>query len=289
VKGEFDEITGAHTTGHEWNGIQELNNPIPRAFRIWLWGSIAVCIVMWVLYPSFPYVTGALTGTLSYSSREDVALQVETGQQTRAKAFEQIVAEPLEELAQNAELRARFEPELSVLYRDNCAACHGRDATGQSGFPDLTDKHWLWSGTPEEIEYTLQVGINSSHPDTRYAEMPAFGRDGLLEDKDLADVTEYVLSLSGQDHEADAASRGTFVFEDSCAACHNDQGAGGYENGAPSLSDSVWIYGGDRDAILQSLHNGRAGVMPSWEKRLTEEDIRKLTLYLLWQGQSDGS
>jgi cytochrome c oxidase cbb3-type subunit 3 len=289
MKGDIDEITGAHTTGHEWNGIQELNNPIPRAFRIWLWGSIAVCVIMWVLYPSFPYVTGALTGTLSYSSRDDVALQVETGQQTRAKAFEQIVAEPLEELVQDADLRARFEPELSVLYRDNCAACHGRDATGQSGFPNLTDAHWLWSGTPEEIEYTLRVGINSGHPDTRYAEMPAFGWDGLLEDKDLADVTEYVLSLSGQDQEAEAASRGAHVFEENCAACHNDQGAGGYENGAPSLSDEAWIYGGDREAILQTLRNGRAGVMPSWENRLTEEDIRKLTLYLLWQGQSDGS
>lgn len=289
MKGDFDEITGARTTGHEWNGVQELNNPIPRAFRLWLWGSIAVCVVMWILYPSFPYVTGAITGTLSYSSRDDVALQVEIGQQTRAEAFEQIVTEPMEELAQDAKLRARFEPELSVLYRDNCAACHGRDATGQSGFPNLADAHWLWSGTPEEIEYTLQVGINSSHPDTRYAEMPAFGRDGLLEKEDLADVAEYVLGLSGQDHKTDAASRGAFVFEENCAVCHNDQGTGGYENGAPSLSDKVWIYGGDRDAILQSLQNGRAGVMPSWENRLTEAEIRQLTLYLLWQGQGDGS
>lgn len=289
MSGDIDELTGAQTTGHEWNGIQELNNPIPRAFRLWFWASIAVCVVMWILYPSFPYVTGALSGTLRYSSRDDVVQSLTTGQQARAVAFEQVVAGPLADLAQDAELRTRFEPQFSVLYRDNCAACHGRDATGQTGFPNLTDAHWLWSGTPEEIEYTLQVGINSGHPDARYAEMPAFGRDELLEVEDLADVTDYVLSLSGQDHEADAASRGSLIFEENCASCHNDQGGGGYENGAPSLADGVWIYGGSREAIAQSLQNGRAGVMPSWEKRLTEAEIRKLTLYLLWQGQSDES
>lgn len=284
---EFDEISGQHTTGHEWNGIKELNTPMPRAFRLWLWASVAVAAAMWLLYPSFPYVTGSLQGVLGYSARQDVLDAVEDGRATRETSFAALSDASLDELADDPALRAAHESTFSVLFRDNCAACHGRDATGQIGFPDLTDSHWLWSGTAEEIEYTLQVGINSSHDDARYAEMPAFGRDELLSQSDLSDVTDYVLSLSGQDHDADAAISGAVLFEENCASCHNDAGVGGYENGAPSLADDAWIYGGSRAAIMQTLNTGRAGVMPAWSGRLTDTEIKQLTLYLLWQRQND--
>lgn len=287
MKQEFDETSGQHTTGHEWNGIKELNTPMPRAFRVWLWGSIAVAALFWLLYPSFPYVTGALQGVLGYSARQDVVASVALGQSTREASFAALAETPLEDLAQDAALRAENEAAFSVLFRDNCAACHGRDATGQVGFPNLTDDHWLWSGTAEEIEYTLQVGINADHDDTRYAQMPAFGRDQLLSYEEMDAVTDYVLSLSGRAHDAQAAAAGAILFEDTCAACHNDAGAGGYENGAPSLADQAWIYGGSRSAILETLQNGRGGVMPAWSGRLTDTEIRQLTLYLLWQGQPD--
>ena len=159
---------------------------------------------------------------------------------------------------------------------------------GQTGFPDLTDGHWLWSGTPEEIEYTLQVGINTTHDDTRYAEMPAFGRDELLEKPEIADVVEYVLQISGQDHVADAATRGAVVFDENCASCHADAGIGGEENGAPSLIDAAWVYGSDRAALNETLKYGRAGVMPFWSDRLSEAEIKQLTLYLIWAGQDHG-
>jgi len=289
MKPEIDEPSGQQTTGHEWNGIKELNTPVPWPFRVSLWGTIAFSILFWILYPAWPFVTGYTKGLLGYSSRVAVTEAVEKGAATRAEAFSVFQNEDMEALAADPSLREKFEPAISVLYRDNCSACHGRDLTGQINFPNLTDDHWLWSGSPEEIEQTLQVGINSTHDDTRYAEMPAFGRDEMLEKPDINDVVEYVLSLSENDYDQSAAERGAVVFEDNCASCHNDLGVGGLENGAPSLADQVWIYGGDRKTLMETLRNGRAGHMPHWSDRLTAEEIRMLTLYVVWAGSENGS
>lgn len=284
---EKDEITGKPTTGHEWNGIRELDTPVPRPIRVWLWGSIAVCVPLWLLYPAWPYVTDYTRGALDYSSRNVVTDAVAQGQAQRDAAFAPFQTKDVTELANDPALRPVYEPSIRVLYQDRCAACHGRELTGQRGFPNLTDDHWLWSGDPAEIEYTLQVGINADHPDTRYAEMPAFGRDGMLPQSDIEDVAEYVLSLSGPAEDETAADRGAAVFADNCAGCHNDEGAGGFGIGAPSLADDVWIYGGTRPDILETLKNGRGGVMPSWSGRLSAAEIRMLTLYVLWAGQDD--
>jgi len=282
MKPELDELRGAHTTGHEWNGIKELNTPMPKVFRIWLWLSLGVCVVLWILYPSFPSVSAYAKGVLGYSSRVVVTAQVDEGQAQRAAAFAPFEDMEVLDLAADPTLRAIYESEVSVLYRDNCAACHGRDAQGQTNFPNLTDDHWLWSGTPKEIEYTLRHGINTTDPDTRYAEMPAFGREEWLERNEIADVVEYVLQISGQEHEKAAASRGAEIFEANCASCHGDAGMGGLENGAPKLTDAAWIYGGDRTALRETLQNGRAGVMPYWTDRLTDAEIRQLALYIYW-------
>ena len=288
MKPEIDPVSGRETTGHEWNGIKELNTPMPKAFSIWLWASIAVSVLLWVLYPSFPTISGFLGGSLGYSSRTAVTEAVAEGAETRADAFAVFETTDIAALAADQSLRAQFEDEIGVLFRDNCAACHGRDAMGQKGFPDLTDSHWLWSDTPEEIEYTLQVGINSSDDDTRYAEMPAFGRDEMLEKSEIGDVIEYVLSLSEQAQDGDAALRGKEVFADNCASCHGDDAGGGLENGAPDLTDAAWIYGGTRADLSATLRHGRAGVMPAWTGRLSPAEIRQLTLYVLWQGQTNG-
>ncbi|WP_298921008.1 cytochrome-c oxidase, cbb3-type subunit III [uncultured Roseobacter sp.] len=288
MKPELDETSGQHTTGHEWNGIKELNTPMPKAFSIWLWLSIAVAVLLWLLYPAWPYVTHYTGGILGYSSRIAVTEQVEAGRAQRAETFAPFETMDVAELAEMPNLRETYEPAISVLFRDNCAACHGRDAVGQINFPNLTDDHWLWSGTPEEIEYTLQVGINSSHDDTRYAEMPAFGLNEMLEQPEIKDVIEYVLQISGQEHDAAKAQAGETVFVDNCESCHNEGGIGELENGAPSLIDGAWIYGGTRESLAETLKYGRAGVMPHWSDRLSASEIRQLTLYLLWAGQ-DGN
>lgn len=284
---ERDEVSGELTTGHEWNGIKELNTPIPKVFRIWLWGSIAICVVYWLLYPAWPFVSDYTKGVLGYSSRLDVQEKVADGRALRAETFAPFETLDVTTLSEDPDLQARYEPAAQVLYRDNCSVCHGRDLQGQENFPNLTDGHWLWSGTPEEIEYTLQVGINTTHEDTRYAEMPAFGRDDMLAAAEISDVTDYVLQISGQPHDATAAARGEDLFAENCSGCHNDGGIGGLESGAPSLTDEAWIYGKDPDAILETLKNGRAGVMPSWSTRLSPAEIKLLTLYVLWAGEGD--
>ena len=193
---------------------------MPKAFHLWLWVSIAVAAVLWILYPSFPGISAYLNGTLDYSSRLAVTQSVAAGQQQKSKALAPFESGDLQVLANDLSIRAEYEPEIAVLFRDNCAACHGRNAAGQVGFPNLLDNHWLWSGDLHEIESTLRFGINSSHPDTRFAQMPAFGRDGLLDDQNIEDAIEFVRQISGQEYRVDAAERGTDVFTQNWALLH---------------------------------------------------------------------
>ncbi|WP_264212328.1 cytochrome-c oxidase, cbb3-type subunit III [Leisingera thetidis] len=281
---EKDPVSGTELTGHEWDGIKEMDTPVPWASRWALWISIAVSVLFWVLYPSFPAVTGYAKGLLGYSSRAEVAAAVEQADTGRAQAFAPFASEDIAALAADPALQARYGAAISKLYADNCAACHTAALTGQPGFPDLTDGHWLWSGTPEEIEYSIRYGINAAHDDTRSAQMLAFGADGMLEKPQVREVTEYVLSLAGLEHDAAAAARGKTVFEDNCTACHGDDGRGGLEVGAPDLGDGRWLYGGSREEIYRSIYAGRQGVMPAWEGRLSGAQIRMLTLYVLWNG-----
>ena len=287
MKSEIDEPSGQSTTGHEWDGIKELNTPVPKSLMWWLWLSIAVAAILWMLYPAWPSLSGYSQGALGYSSRANVQEAVAEGKAIRAAAFDDVLTGELAELAADPSLQARIAGPAGALYRDNCAACHGRDLKGQSSFPNLTDEHWLWSGDPEEIAITLRYGINASHEDSRYAEMPAFGRQQMLESDEIYQVVEYVLQISGSDHDAGKAKAGAAVFEENCSACHNDGGVGGYENGAPSLVDEAWIYGGTRKALRETLHKGRAGLMPHWQDRLTEAEIKMLALYVYWAGKRD--
>jgi cytochrome c oxidase cbb3-type subunit 3 len=292
MKPDFDEPSGQYYTGHEWDGLRELDTPVPRVFRLWLWLSIAIAILLWVLYPSWPFFNNYAKGIAGYSSRGNVIAEVTEYQALRNNQMPEFAVLDVAELAADPTLEAKYSDAIGVLYRDNCAACHGRDLMGQTNFPNLTDKHWLWSGRPEDIEYTLQVGINHTSDDTQWAQMPAFG-DGMLERSDIKAVVEYVLEISGADHDANLSATGALIFEENCASCHNDAGIGGYENGAPSLVDDAWIYGGSRKVLTQTLRYGRQGVMPGWTGRLSDEDIKKLTLYVLWAsedaGENDGS
>ncbi|WP_291729737.1 cytochrome-c oxidase, cbb3-type subunit III [Leisingera sp. F5] len=281
---EKDPVSGTELTGHEWDGIKEMDTPVPWASRWALWISIAVSVLFWLLYPSFPLVTGYAKGLLGYSTRAEVAAAVDQAEAERAQAFAPLQSADIAALAADVALKARYGQAIGKLYADNCAACHTAELTGQTGFPNLTDGHWLWSGSPDEVEYSIRYGINAAHDDTRSAQMLAFGADGMLEKAQVKEAVEFVLSLSGQAHNAELAKAGRTVFEDNCAACHGDDGRGGYENGAPDLGDGQWIYGGNRDDVYRSVYYGRMGVMPAWEGRLSDAQIRMLTLYVLWNG-----
>lgn len=284
---ERDPYTGQNTTGHEWNGIKELDTPIPKPV-IWFYVlTIIFSIAFWFLYPAWPYFSDFTRGLLEYSSRQDVLNRVEKAEHKKLEFNSELISGDLEELVGNTILRARYEKSASILFQDNCAACHGKDLQGQTGFPNLKDSHWLWSGDIGEIETTIKYGINSGHEDERSAEMPAFGRDQMLSKEDVSHVVEHVLAISGQKHDAEKSKKGETVFAENCMACHGDGGKGGLENGAPDLTDKAWIYGSSRREIYHTLWNGRKGVMPAWSKRLSEPDIRKLSLYLIWNGHAE--
>lgn len=280
---ETDPVTGYETTGHDWNGIRELNSPLPRVV---LWSLIlgaVYCVVSWVLLPTWPlgrdYTRGLLGIDQTAQARADHAL-IAAGRDGWEARF---AGGDFDALAADDRLMALVRPAAARLFADNCAACHGeggqgRDGRGGTGFPSLADGDWLWYPDPADIAEVLRVGINSDHPDTFYAQMPAFGRDGMLERAEIDLLAAHVAALpSGA---ADPDDPAAMLFADNCAGCHGDGGTGGLGSGAPSLTDAGWIYGGGESAIRATLTDGRAGVMPAWEGRLSPAEINLLALYV---------
>lgn len=279
-KPEIDEITGVETTAHEWDGIKELNNPLPRW---WLWViyvSIIWSIVYWFLMPAWPLMSTHTKGLIGYSQRAVVARALEEARQAQSVHLDKIASSDLAAIKADPELLRFSLAGGEAAFGDNCASCHGRGAQGAPGYPNLNDDDWLWGGTLENIHQTLKVGIRSSHPDTQDNPMPAYGRDEILEQAQIADVAEFVLSISRGKADAEAAARGKEIFAEQCAACHGDGGKGDMELGAPNLTDPIWLYGGEKAAIIQTIRNSRAGVMPTWEGRLSPETLKQLAVYV---------
>ena len=275
-----DPLTGHQTTGHEWNGITELNTRVPRV----IWLSIAVTLVYaliaWILLPTWPLVTTYTKGILGIDQQERVERLVRDAAMERTVWTEEIAEKSFEDIRSDAMLMNIVGSTGPALFGNNCAACHGADASGGPGFPSLVGDAWLWGGDPETIMETLRVGINSTHPDTRVAQMPAFG-DGILSRDDVRIVADYVQSLSGEVGDPDRIATGAELFTENCASCHGERGEGMTETGAPNLMDDFWIYGGDDDRLFETIHDGRQGWMPTWEDRLSLVDRKILTLYLL--------
>ncbi|MAC81397.1 MAG: cytochrome-c oxidase, cbb3-type subunit III [Rhodobacteraceae bacterium] len=274
-----DPATGVDTTGHEWDGIKELNNPLPRW---WLWlfyACIAYALVYTILMPAWPMVHRATGGLLGFSTRGQVAEQIAAMNEKNAEITAQLAAADLNTLDPSSPVYHFGMAGGAAIFRANCSQCHGAGAAGAVGYPNLLDDDWLWGGDLESIAYTVTHGIrNDADGDARYSQMPAFGE--MLEKQEIADVVEYVLSLSGQDHDAAMAEQGAVVFEDNCSVCHGADGTGDREQGAPNLTDAIWLYGGDRDTLLHTVTFARFGVMPNWGARLSEAEIKAVALYV---------
>lgn len=279
-KGELDAETGFHTTGHEWDGIQELNRPLPRW---WLWtfyATIVWSIGYMIAYPAIPLIRGSTEGVLGVTTRTEVAADMANARAAQAVYLERIAELPLEEIRADADL-ARFAISGGrSAFLVNCVQCHGSGAAGSPGYPNLNDDDWLWGGTLESIYHTVAYGIRSTHPDTHLSSMPAFGADELLTRAEIASVADYVLSMSGQEHDAEAATAGEQLYADNCASCHGDNGEGIRDLGAPRLSDAITLYGNTRQNIITQISQPRHGVMPAWEGRLDDTTIKQLTLYV---------
>jgi len=281
--GERDPVTGHMTTGHEWNGITELNTPVPRPVYAFLGAAALFAVVYWVLMPAWPTGVGYTKGLLGYDQRSAVTANLQQAARDRAVWTGRIATENFETIQADPALMATVRQTGRALFGDNCAACHGREATGNPGFPNLTTASWLWGGSPEAIAETIRVGINSAHPDSRSSQMPAFGRDGVLPRADIDNVVAYVKGLSdpaAARGEAQAVAAGQKVFATTCAACHGEDATGIADLGVPNLADTVWIYGGDPETIFKTVWGGRQGHMPTWEGRLTPVERKILALYV---------
>lgn len=272
---------GPGTTGHEWDGIEELNYPLPRWWLWVLYATIAFSVLWMVLYPAWPIPGGYTKGTLGYSSRIEIERQMEALAVQRSAALQGIENISIEDLAHDPKL---LQPAIEggrSAFQLHCVQCHGSGAAGSPGYPNLNDDDWLWGGDYPSIYATILHGIRQpDDDDTRVSMMPSFGKDELLSPAEINAVTEYVLSLSGQQHDAALAARGASTFEEQCSACHGADGTGMQALGAPNLADAIWLYGGDRASVRASIHTARAGVMPAWKGRLSESTIRQLTAYV---------
>ncbi len=268
------------TTGHEWDGIQEYDNPMPRW---WVWVFYAT--IVWgigytIAYPAWPLINGATPGLLGWSSRGDVAAEIQKFTDMNADLNARLASADLTALDDDPALKNYAVQYGRATFATFCSQCHGSGAAGAKGYPNLLDNDWLWGGDIEAIHTTVTYGIRSpdAEDDTRMGDMPAWA--DVLEEDELANVIEYVVSLAGGEHDTAMAEEGKVVFEDNCTACHGDDGSGIRELGAPDLTDAIWLYGSSREDIAETIRDGRAGVMPNWNTKLSEAQISAVTAYV---------
>jgi cytochrome c oxidase cbb3-type subunit III len=278
---EIDDVSGRSTTGHEWDGIKELNTPLPRWWVLTFYATILWAIGYWVVYPAWPLVSGYTTGVLHYTNRAAVTEDLARLEALRGEKMKVLGSASLPEIENDPALLALARARGKTVFGDNCAPCHGSGAAGAKGYPNLNDDDWLWGGSLDQISQTIQFGARSGHAKTHEGQMLAFGRDGVLKKEEIVTVANYVRSLSGLPTAPgyDAAA-GKKIFADNCVACHGEGGKGNQELGAPNLTDQIWLYGSDEATIIETITNGRAGVMPAWTGRLDPVTIKALTVYV---------
>jgi len=277
----IDEPTGTETVGHEWDGIEELDTPMPRWWLWTLYATIAWAVVYTVLYPAWPMISSATAGTLGWSSRGQLEAEMKA-EADRKRPVELALAQiPIERLSEDSKLLNAAVQGGAAAFKVNCVQCHGSGAAGTKGYPNLNDDDWLWGGDLKAIHKTLENGIRQpGDKQTRTSQMPAFGRDGILRPNEIQFLTSYVRTLSGAEKRGAASQRGAALFAVNCAACHGAGGKGNRTLGAPNLTDKIWLYGGDRASIAETITNARYGIMPAWGQRLDPVTVKMLAAYV---------
>ena len=272
---ESDAATGVATTGHEWDGIRELDNPMPSWWLYTFYATIAFALVWVVFYPALPFVRGLLGNT----ARGDLAAVMTTEQAKAAPMLARLRDATPEAISAEPELRTFALAGGRIAFANSCAGCHGAGGQGApGGFPSLADDDWIHGGSLEDIRATIRHGArNGEAAEARGTAMPAFLQAGLTMPQ-IGDLAEHVLSLSDAGGPINAA--GAALFADNCAACHGERGEGNRQVGAPRLNDRIWLYGGDKASVMRSIAYSRAGVMPAWEGRLDAAMINMLTVYV---------
>jgi cytochrome c oxidase cbb3-type subunit III len=286
-KKEIDELSGIDTTGHEWDGIKELNNPLPRWWLWTLYGTIIWSIGYMVVYPAWPGISSATKGLWGWSSRADLRTELSAVEQGRQAMNDKIAAMDINAILKDQDVRSFAVSAGSSMFKVYCSQCHGSGGQGGPGFPNLNDDSWLWGGKPEHIQQTIAHGIrDASNPETRDSLMPAFGKDGVLNPEQITQVANYVRQIAGLEHDAAAATAGEKVFteNETCTSCHGAKGEGNPELGAPQLNDAIWLRGSGTADIMAQVQQPKHGMMPSWQPRLGESRVKQLTAYVLSLG-----
>lgn len=278
---EIDSVTGKPTTGHEWDGLKELNTPLPRWWVITFYLTIVWSIGYWIVYPAWPLLTTYTAGVFGYSTRAAVRVELANLEKARGEKMAILATAPLADIEKDPALLALARAKGRTVFGDNCAPCHGTGATGSKGYPNLNDDDWLWGGTLDQIMETIQYGARSGHAKAHEGQMIAFGKDGVLKPNEIVTVANYVRSLAGlPTRQGFDAAAGAKIFADNCVACHGEEGKGNPDLGAPNLTDKIWLFGGDEASLIETITNGRSGVMPAWEGRLDPATIKAMAVYV---------
>ncbi len=280
-KPDVDAVTGTVTTGHEWDGIRELNTPLPRWWLWTLYLTIVWAVGYWVVYPAWPLVASFTSGALGWSSRGAVVGELNDLKSLRAPMNTKLAATALGDIKSDQALADFTYAQGRAAFRENCGPCHGAGGGGAKGYPNLNDNDWLWGGTLAQIQQSIEFGVRSGHAKAHESQMPAFGRDGMLKATEIAIVANYVRYIANLSTrpEVDLAA-GKKIFADTCAICHGADGKGNKELGAPNLTDGIWLVGSDEATIIEVIANSRGGVMPAWTGRLDPVTIKALAYYV---------
>ncbi len=283
-----DQPTGTEFVGHEWDGIEELNTPLPRWWLLTFYATIIWAIGYTVMFPAWPMISRATAGITGWTSQGQLAEELQAQQAKRAPIIAAIAATPIEQLPAKPQLMSAAIEGGRAAFKVNCVQCHGSGAAGSKGYPNLNDDDWLWGGDLKALRYTLEHGIrNPDHAATRQSQMPAFA--GVLSESEVVAVVAHVRHISGQRHASRLTQQGAQIFANNCAVCHGPDGKGGRQVGAPNLTDGIWLYGGDGASLTETVLKARQGVMPRWGHKLDAATITMLAAYVHSLGGGEAS
>jgi cytochrome c oxidase cbb3-type subunit 3 len=277
-----DDVTGVETTGHEWDGVRELNNPMPRWWVSLFYFTIVFTVVYTIFFPAWPLVKTNTQGLLGYTSRGEVAEKIAAHREMQSVWKERIAAADLEEIRQDPDLFSFALASGEANFAVNCSQCHGAGAAGNpGGYPNLNDDAWLWGGDLENIYATIKHGVrNEDDPDARWSEMPRYGVEDLLSEEEIDAAVQHVLAFSGRETKPELLELGAETWEYNCAACHGENGGGDPSLGAPNLADGIWLYGGEAEDIRAQIWAPQQGVMPAWGLKLDDTTVKELAVYV---------
>ncbi|MEO0543132.1 MAG: cytochrome-c oxidase, cbb3-type subunit III [Pseudomonadota bacterium] len=274
-KPRVDELTGHETMGHDFDGIEELNTPMPRWWLITFYVTLVWGVAYTIAYPAWPMISGSTAGLLGFSTRAEVAKQIDDHELANSELVTQLLDVDLTSFDPQSDLHRYAVARGGSVFRAQCSQCHGSGAAGAVGYPNLLDNDWLWGGSLDQIAFTVRHGIrNETDGDALWSEMPAFGE--LLEKDEIELLADFIPTMANADFTTEAGT----LYLDNCASCHGDAGLGDRDQGAPNLTDAIWLYGGDRASLVDTITNARFGVMPAWGQRLSEADVRSVATYV---------